>query len=186
MMRQVWQRVLAVCLLASVSGGQVLAQQGPEVLAEHRVLHQDEGTWNAEMKIWAAGPDAEPVVTKGKEVNTLVLNGLWVASQFEADFFGQKFAGSGTIGYDAIKKKYVGTWIDTMTPGLTMMEGEFDKAKGELVMVSKMYDPSAGKELPSKNVVKYDGKNRRVMTMYSKPDGQDEFVKAMEIVYTRQ
>jgi hypothetical protein len=66
------------------------------------------------------------------------------------------------------------------------MEGDYDKTKNELVMYSKMFDPAVGKELPSKHVTKYEGKDRRVMTMYSKPDGKDEFVKTMEIVYTRQ
>jgi len=185
-MRSLWKNLFAVCLFVGVTGSLATAQQAPEVTAEHRFLHQDEGTWTADMKIWVAGPDADPIATKGKEVNTLVLNKLWVASQFEADFFGQKFSGAGTFGYDTQKKKYVGTWVDTSTPGLTVMEGDYDKTKNELVMYSKMFDPAVGKELPSKHVTKYEGKDRRVMTMYSKPDGKDEFVKTMEIIYTRQ
>ena len=49
--------------------------------------------------------------------------GLWVLSKFEGDFGGMKFEGRGQFGYDPIKKKYVGTWIDSMSPTLSVLEG---------------------------------------------------------------
>ena len=36
------------------------------------------------------------------------------------------FEGRGQFGYDPAKKKYVGTWIDSMSPTLRVLEGTYD------------------------------------------------------------
>ena len=84
------------------------------------------GTWDATIKTYMAGPGAEPSVSKGTEVNEVMPGGLWVLSKFDGDFGGMKFQGRGQFGFDPIKKKYVGTWIDSTSTILSMLEGEYD------------------------------------------------------------
>ncbi len=56
------------------------------------------------------------------------------------DFMGTAFSGASTLGYDPKKEKFVGTWIDSMSPTLTHMEGEFDEKKNAMVMHYEMFD----------------------------------------------
>jgi hypothetical protein len=72
------------------------------------MLKKMEGTWEATMNVM--GMDA-----KGTMVYKMELGGLWLTSNFEGEFGGMKFTGKGIDGYDPMKKKYVGTWVDSMS-----------------------------------------------------------------------
>ena len=101
--------------------------QGPQQPTdEHKVLKQEVGTWKAKMKIWMPGSD-QPLLAEGLEVNEM-FGSFWVISKFEADMMGQAFKGRATLGYDPVKKKYVGTWFDNMNAHMTFMEGTYDEA----------------------------------------------------------
>lgn len=156
----------------------------PEVTKEHKVLKKDVGVWEGEMKLWMA-PDQEPMVSKGTERNRM-LGGFWLLSNYTADLGGQEFRGHGQFGYDVKKKKYVGTWVDSMTTSISTMEGTYDEAKDEMTMFMTSIDPESGKEVKAKSVTKYTGKNTRLFTMYmADPSGGDAWMKSMEISYKR-
>jgi Protein of unknown function (DUF1579) len=109
------KRSLACLSLAWVLASFALAQEPSKPLPEHKILASDEGTWDATIRMYAGGPDAEPSVSKGSEVNEVLPGGLWVLSKFEGEFGGMKFHGRGQFGFDPVKKKYVGTWLDSMS-----------------------------------------------------------------------
>lgn len=164
-----------VFVLGSVAFGQQF-----EATPEHAILKKDLGSWDAEMKIWAEGQS--PLEAKGVEVNQAV-GDLWVTSRFDAEIFGQKFAGSGTFGYDVSRKKYVGTWIDSSSPYVSHMEGSYDKTSNTLTMTTRGKDPS-GQEMEGKNTMRYVDENTRIFTMYNKQG--DKYVKVIEITYKRK
>ena len=115
-----------LCLVAALVGvgSLAVAQDMPaKPTAEHKILMSEEGTWDATVKSYKNGPESEPSVSKGVEVNTVVTGGLWLTSVFKGDFEGMAFEGRGQFGYDPIKKKYVGTWIDSFSPSLTGPRG---------------------------------------------------------------
>ena len=145
-----------VCLAAVTSGATIAHAQFPsaEVTKEHKILKRDVGVWDAEMKLWMAGPDQDPMVSKGVERNRM-LGETWILSNFTADLGGQEFKGHGQFGYDTKKKKFVGTWVENMSTNISTMEGTYDEAKGELTMFSMGIDPATGKETKSKSVSKY-------------------------------
>ena len=178
-----WVGLLAaVCMTASV----VAQIPTPEVTKEHKLLKKDVGVWDAEMKIWMQGPDGEPMVSKGVERNRSV-GDLWVISDYQGDLGDQTFRGHGQFGYDPIKKKFVGTWIDSMTPHISTMEGTYDEQSGEMTMIATGIDPATGEESKSKSVSKYPDDNTRIFTMFMKaPGGGDDWVKSMEINYKRR
>lgn len=158
----------------------------PEVTDEHKVLKRDVGVWDAEMKLWMTGPDEEPMVSKGTERNRM-MGDLWLLSTFTADLGGQPFTGHGQFGYDVNKKKFVATWVDSMTTHISLGEGSYDKSTDEMTMVMTGFDPSTGKEAKSKSVTKYVDRNTRQFTMYMQdPSGGDKWVKSMEISYKRR
>ena len=78
---------LCVVVVVAVLGvySPAKSQENPKPTPEHKILAADEGTWDADVKGFMAGPDAEPMVSKGTEVNTVLPGGLWLLSTFQTD-----------------------------------------------------------------------------------------------------
>jgi hypothetical protein len=155
------------------------AQPGPE----HAILKKDVGTWDATVEM--SGPPGTPaMVSKGTETVSVTLGGLWQVSEFKADLGGMAFEGRGTVGYDPAKKKYVGTWIDSMTAGLSLMEATYDPAKKAMTGWMEGPDP-AGKVMKMKEVTEWKDDDTRVFTMFTAtPDGKE--TPTMKITYKRR
>jgi hypothetical protein len=166
--------------------GTARAQEGPATpTKEHEVLKQDVGTWDATIKVWMAGPDAEPAESKGTETVTLFGDGLWALGKFEGEFGGMKFEGHSQLGYNAKKGKYVGTWIDSMSDRITPMEGTYDAKTRTLTVVVDAINPATGEPMKETHVHKYLDDGSREFTMYVPgPDGKD--MKMMEVRYTKK
>ena len=132
--------------------------------------------------MWAA-PNTPPALSKGTCVSRL-LGGFWLIDEFKAELMGMPFEGHGTTGYDAAKKKYVGTWVDSMTPGLNMSESTWDPATKTMTGVNEGPGPD-GKPSKTKGVTTWDGPDKKVFAMYLPgPDGKD--VMMMRITYVRR
>lgn len=178
-----------LCLAAWSWAAPAMAQESPpfpKPLPEHAVLAADAGTWDATIKTYMAGPDAEPSVSKGSEVNEVLPGGLWVFSKFEGDFGGVKFLGRGQYGYDPVKKKYVGTWIDSMSTFLSVLEGEYDAKSKTMTYVGDGYDPERKSNFTQKMATTTKGDGSRVFTLSMKYAGQPAEAKFMEITYEKR
>jgi hypothetical protein len=125
--RSLFVAAAAALFVVSAASAQEAAKPGDE----HKMLTKLVGTWDASMKIEGAGE------SKGTMVYKSEFGGLFVSSTFEGDFGGMKFTGKGLDGYDTAKKKFVGTWIDSMSPGIMLMEGTYDKEKKTLTMTGE-------------------------------------------------
>jgi hypothetical protein len=178
-----------VCLAAWSLASAATAQEPPAVqkaLPEHKILAADEGAWDATIKTYMGGPDAEPTVSKGSEVNEVLPGGLWVLSKFECDFGGMKFLGRGQFGYDPVKKKYVGTWLDSMSTIFSVLEGEYDAKTKTMTFVGEGYDADHKAKFTQKMVTTTKDDGSRVFTLFMKYAGQPAEVKFMEISYTKR
>jgi Protein of unknown function (DUF1579) len=180
---------LMVCLGLVGAASLARGQDGPPVpkpTVEHERLAKDVGTWDATVKSWMQGPGSEPAVSQGVEVVKLIPGGLWLHSEFDGKFGDQEFHGCGQTGYDTKKGKFVGTWVDSISTEITMMEGDYDAASHTVTFYAKGTDP-AGKAYDSKMTSKYEGDDTRVFTMSMKSDEtKGEYVKVMEITYKRR
>ena len=174
--------ILASLCFAScwMFAGATVDAQGKEL----DVLKQDVGTWDCEMKMWMSGPDSDPMVVKGTE-KLEMFGGIWQMSEFKADMGGVTFEGRGTVGYDPVKKKYIGTWIDSMNPYMSYMEGTYDESEKSMTMMMKGTGPD-GKPMVGKNVSENKDEKTRVFTMFNKTPGGDEWVKSMQITYKKK
>lgn len=153
--------------------------------AEHRAIAGDVGVWNAESKFWMEA-ESDPLVSKAVETNSLV-GELWIVSQYKSELGGIPFEGRGQFGYDPTAKKFVGTWIDTMSPYLSIMEGSMDKENKKLTMLSKGRDLRTGEESISKMVTTYTDDDHKTFEMFGPVEGKEgEWWKMMEINYTRK
>jgi hypothetical protein len=174
--------------LVLLGAGTAAAQEefAPKPTPEHERLRDEVGTWDATIKSWMQGPEAEPTVSQGVETVKLMPGGLWILSEFDGKFGDVAFHGAGQTGYDPLKKKYVGTWVDSMSSSLMVTEGEYDPATKTLTMHAQGKEPS-GKPYDAKMVSTHKDKNTRQFTMYMKSDDtKGEYVRMMEITYVRR
>jgi hypothetical protein len=105
-------------------------------------------------------------------------------TEFKSEMMGQPFEGRGVEGYDAAKKKYVGTWVDSMSSGLSISESTYDAAKKTMTGWIEGPDMS-GKTSKMKAVTEQKDPDTRVFTMYmGGPDGKE--APAMRITYKRR
>jgi hypothetical protein len=183
-MKSLTGRMLALAAglaLATFAAAQEMPMPTPG--PEHKVLEMDAGTWDATVEMFP-GPGAPPMVSKGTETNTMGCGGLCLISDFKGDFGGMPFHGHGTTTWDPAKKKYVGSWTDSMSTGIAHAEGTYDAAAKKAT--SSMEGPDAtGKVTKAKSVVEYKDANTRVMSMsVVGPDGKE--VPTMKISYTRK
>ena len=179
---------LALCagLAASLLASAAAAQQGlplPKPGPEHALLKQDEGTWDAVVEMFL-GPGAPPLSFKAVETNVIGCGGLCLISDFKGDMGGQPFHGHGTSTWDSGKKKYVGSWTDSMSNGIAVSEATYDPAAK--TVTGYMEGPDAtGKMARTRSTVEYKGAGSRVFTMYMPgPDGQE--LPGMRITYTKR
>jgi len=145
MFRKMTTLVLAAALGAGSAGRtQVLSQEGqgkpmptPDEMMQmweklstpgpqHAEFQEAVGNWNTEMKWWM-GP-GDPQVSAGTSQMELLLAGRYLKESYKCDMQGKPFEGIAVVGYDNYKKKYVTTWIDSMSTGIMMMEGTRDEA----------------------------------------------------------
>ena len=148
---------------------------------DHAVIFQDVGTWDCAIKIFM-GP--EPTITKGVEVNQKV--GLfWMTSNFKYDLNGTAMHGQGQFAYNAATKKYHGTWIDSASDALTMMDGSYDKATKTMTWNMKSNDP-AGEEVDMQIIDKKTSDKTRDFQMLMKTPNAKEFIPIMTMELTKR
>ena len=155
------------------------AAPGPQ----HAWLAKSAGHWKCTVKTWM-DPNGEPMVSEGTEESEMFLDGRFLRSHFKGTMMGQPFEGFGTTGYDNAKKKYVGTWLDSMGTGIMMSEGDYDAQKKELVCHGSFTDAVTGKEQTSRMVSRFLSDDQHVFEMWG-PDPSGKEVKMMEITYNR-
>ena len=157
-----------------------LAAPGPE----HKALELLAGEWVVESKFVMA-PDAPPVVSKGTSKKKWILGGRFLQEELSSEFMGKPFQGVGITGYDKMKKKYVGSWMDSMGTSLSTMEGSAEDGGKVVTMTSTMDDPMSGQlNIPVKYVVRIESSNKHVMEMHMPSLGEKS--KIGEVVYTRK
>ena len=133
---------VAVAQDASPSPAPSYAPPAPE--KEHSWLKQLEGEWETESEM-LMGPGQPPAKTKGKETVTM-FGPYFVFAHGEQGMGGQTMKSQFTIGYDAAKKTYRGTFVSNCDPTLwTYHAGSVDasgkmltlEAEGPAMMLTK-------------------------------------------------
>lgn len=177
------QKLLVWSALVCVSSVSIAQDDFPtfEPTEEHKLLAKDVGVWEATMKMYLEGPDAKPTEMPARETVSLMQGGLWVVSDYESG----PFKGHSQMGYDPIKKKVVGTWIDNSTPFLSTIEGTFDKKTGVLTTFMTGIDPMTEKPQKMKSISKLVDENTRHFKMYTQESESDKWVLTFEILYHR-
>ena len=165
---------LACCVLASSALSRADEPQPPKPGPEHDKLKAFVGDWDAVVTFGG-------MEMKGSATYKLGLGGFWLTEEFKGE--GGMFEGRGTTGYDPIKKKYVSTWIDSESPSMMVMEGDFDKDGKTYTEIGE--GPGMdGKPQKMKSVVEFKDKDNVVFTMYTTGGGKDQEI--LKVTYKRK
>ncbi len=152
------------------------------VTENHKALESMVGSWTTTSKYWAA-PGGEPMLSTGTCVNSWVLGGRYMMSDYKGDMMGQVFEGIGYMGYDNAKQKYTHLWMDSMSTMWMTSEGTMEGST--CTLLSEYDDPMSGQKVSMRQEVKVIDNDHPVVNMYaSMPDGKE--FQMMEIKYTRQ
>ncbi len=100
------------------------ASKDAEIAAAAAVFAKDEGVWDTDSEIRFA-PDAPVAKQKGVYTNRRIAGGRWLIVDYAAD---SGFQGHGVYGWDAARKTYIGTWVDSMMGTIARSEGTWDAA----------------------------------------------------------
>lgn len=121
--------VFASALFSSLFSAAILhAQEVPSPAVpekEHQLLDKLVGEWESESEA-TLGPGVPVMKCKGT-MSSRSLGGLWIVSDVTSDMLGTPMTAVQTIGYDPGKKKYVGTWVDSVMNHMWIYEGTVDE-----------------------------------------------------------
>ena len=167
--------VLACCVLASSVASRADEAQPPKPGPEHEKLKALVGDWDCVVKFGG-------MEMKGTATYKMDFGGFWLVEEFKGEG-PMKFEGRGTTGFDPIKKKYVSTWIDSESPAMMVMEGEFSK-DGKTYTETGEGPGMDGKPQKMKSVVQFKDKDNIAFTMYTVADGKDQ--EMLTVTYKRK
>lgn len=155
-------------------------QMMPRPTAEHQRLARHAGTWKVTSKFYM-DPSQPPMESTGTETVELI-GDLWNLRRYESSMMGTPFAGVCTIGYEPHNQRYVSTWIDSFTPSLFSLTGEW---KGDMLEFrGEAWNAMTGSMLMHRTTERDVGDDERVFEMFcTLPDGNE--IKMMTNHYRR-
>ncbi len=109
----------------------------------HKRLASMVGSWTTKTKAWME-PDKPPMEGQGTCEQKMLLDGRYLQQEYTGDMMGEPFTGINLIGYDNHTKKYVSTWIDSMSTGIYYFEGTASPDGKTITQESRYDDPVRG------------------------------------------
>ncbi len=151
--------------------------------AGHRALDSKVGEWTSVSRMCMA-PGAPPTESTGKSTIQWIMGGRCLEERVTSWMNGMPFEGLGHIGYDTMKQRYVGTWLDNMGTGIAVSDGAYDTTTRTFEYSMEMPDPMLGKYVKCRMVETATGADHFTAKMFCPgPDGGENLV--MELEYTR-
>ncbi len=169
-MKQVSLIVALLLLTFPVTHAGAQPPQLPGPTKEHAWLKQFVGQWDFESKTVAT--DEQPAMQSTGSMVSKMLGPFWVVNEIEIAIEGGNFDALQSLGYDPEKKKYVGTWIDSMVNHSWSYEGELEASAEKLVMVAEGPNFMAGGKL-TKFRDSYEFKSPDLIATTSEIKGDD-------------
>ena len=140
------------------------------------------GTWDATATMMMPGM---PTSTSKATMVYKPIGQTWVSCDYRGDLMGQEFNGHGVDGYDPKTKKFVSTWVDSMTTQIMMMEGTYDAASKTLTMTGECEDHMTGKMVTKRMTTEFKDADTMVMRMFGPGQDGKEF-EGMKIEFKRR
>jgi hypothetical protein len=151
--------------------------------APHKMFANLEGTWTTMTRAWME-PDKPPMEGTGTCEQKMLLDGRYLQQKYTGEMMESPFTGINLIGYNNHTKKYVSTWIDSMSTGIYYFEGTAS-ADGKTITQESSYDDPVRGPMVWRSVTRIVDDNTLEYKMYLTPKGGKE-EKMMEMTVTRK
>ena len=143
----------------------------PKPVKEHAFLKKFVGTWDSKMSMRHTA-ESPWVESKGTD-EARMYGDFWVVSEFKSDSAEMPMQGLASTGYDPVKKKYVVTWIGSMSPAISLGDGTVD---GNVLKTDiKSTDCTTGEPLAMSMTQEFKDKDTLVFSMKMKGKDGKEF-----------
>jgi hypothetical protein len=152
--------------------------------AGHAALAPRIGTWNLKVRMFAA-PGAPAQESTGTSTMQWILDGRYLEDVTTGEFGGQTFHGRGLVGFDNLRKEYVGTWIDNFGTGIMHSTGTYDAATRTFSFTGEMPEFSyANDYVANRSTERWTDGDHWVMESFTPAADGSEFM-SMQIEYSR-
>lgn len=149
----------------------------------HKILEQKVGKWAGKAKMLMPGM-SEPMTSEYKSEAKWIYDGRFIQETVTGTWGGMPFSGTGTTGYDNIKKKYVSTWMDSSSTAISYSEGTYDPATKTFTFMGECPDMTMTKYVKSRMVDTLKDADHGTAKSYQiGSDGKE--ILAFEMEYTR-
>ena len=149
----------------------------------HKLLASIAGSWTTKTKEWI-DPQKPPVESTGTVSSRMMLDGRFLQQEITGSMHGRPHTGIWTIGYDNLLKRYISTWIDTMSTQIFIMDGTAS-ADGKAITLTGQHAEVGGGHMTHRAIWKILDSNTQEFIMYGTYHGGQE-MKMMEVLYTRK
>jgi hypothetical protein len=149
----------------------------------HKMLANLAGSWTTKTTAWM-DPDKPPMEGTGTCEQKMLLDGRYLQQEYTGEMMGSPFTGVNLIGYDNHTKKYVSTWIDSMSTGIYYFEGTAS-ADGKTITQESSYDDPVRGPMAWRSVTRIASNDRMEYEMFLTPKGGKE-EKMMEMTVIRK
>jgi hypothetical protein len=144
-----------------------------------------EGNWDAKVKTYAE-PGKDPIESTATYAAKMEIGGLFLVGEIKGKMLDMDFFAKSISGYDTFKKKYTGTWVDSMSPCLYSLEGSFDKTGKVYTEIMEGPNPGTGEKMKLRLVTEIKDKDSMNTKMFGTDPGAKEERLWMELIYTRK
>lgn len=153
---------------------------------EHEFLKREIGDWTCETTMWMT-PDSEAIESVGTATVKPLFDGRYTQVEWKGDMPGMgPYNGLGTYGYDNVKKKYVSTWMDNMSTGMMVGEGELSEDGKKLTWEYKGHCPIQKKEITMRQIETITSPTTKTLEFHGPDPKTGKDYKHMEIKLTKK
>lgn len=174
-----------IALILGLAASTLSAQEPPEMEKpgeHHKHLKMMAGTWDYKSKFHTV--PGQIIEMSGVEVARMQPGGFWLISNFTGKITSIPFHGHAVIGYEAHKKKYIGTWADSLGSVLVTSSGTRSKDGKTITMIGRGYEPMQKREITYKQVYENKDANTRIYKLYNVQGEKEKLI--MESVSKRR
>jgi hypothetical protein len=151
--------------------------------APHQRLASKAGSYDLKIKNWHE-PGGPPVEETGTATRRMILDGRVLVEDLSSTMMGTPFTGHGMNGYDNVSGRYWGTWTDSLSTGITVIDGTCD-AKEVCTFTGGWNDPITKKPVKARFVSRPTGPATEIFELHG-PGKDGKEMKMMEITYTKK
>jgi hypothetical protein len=144
---------LSLTMTLAAAGAALAADPKPEL----EPLALEAGVWDAQITFPSGKDDVPPTLAKGVQVNRLRSDGMWMLNEFHVE--GTPYEGTGTWGWDAATKRYIGVWVDNNAHRMRQDVGYWDAKTKTMHWRNDMVGPD-GTVLPMRMTEVFMGDKR--------------------------